>query len=144
MGNDPTNFVDPEGLCKSKKQDCINNFLKNNYGNFVGGTVVPDFSLISIGTNLWGYAKSSALTLGAKGALIYAPKALSWVAQQTATNLANYPGQALAAETAAETSAFWATTAVTAEWVVLPAAVGATAFSTTADAYARWECRNVQ
>jgi len=142
VGNEPTGFSDPFGLCP--KQQCIENFLKNNYGNFVGGTVVPDFSLISIGSNFWGYVKSSALTLAVKGALITVPTALSWVATTTGNNLAAYPGMATASADALESGAFWGTTAATAEWVIVPAAVGATAFSTTADLYARWTCRNVQ
>lgn len=129
---------------KTPKQQCIDNFLKNNYGNFVGSKVVPDFSLISIGTNVWGYAKSSALTLAIKGGLITAPKALSWVASTTGSNLAAYPGMATASADALESGAFWGTSAAIAEWVIAPVAVGATSFSTTADAYARWSCRNVQ
>jgi RHS repeat-associated protein len=144
VDNEPIAFRDPKGLCKSKKQDCIDSFLRSYYGNFVGNTVVPDFSLISIGTNIWGYVKSSALTLGAKGLLIFAPKGLSAIASKTGTNLAEYPGMTTASADAFETAAYWGTTAATAEWVVVPAAVGATAFSTAADAYARWVCRNVQ
>src|ERR1700690_1168029 len=30
------------------RQQCLNSFLTNNYESFVGGTVVPDSSLISI------------------------------------------------------------------------------------------------
>jgi uncharacterized protein RhaS with RHS repeats len=144
VNNDPINFIDPSGLCKSKKQDCIDNFLKNNYGNFIGGKVVSDFSLISIATNLGGYLKSSALTLGVKAVLVFGPKGASWVYTTTGTNLAAYGGTAAASADALEAGAFWGTTAATAEWVVAPVAVGLTAFSTTADAYARWECRNVQ
>lgn len=129
---------------KQTKQQCIDDFLKSNYGNLVGGKVVPDFSLISISTNFLGYAKSSALTLAVKGGLITAPKVLSWVATTTGKNLASYPGMATASADALESGAFWGTTAATAEWAIAPATVGAAAFSTTADAYARWSCRNVQ
>ena len=62
----------------------------------------------------------------------------------TSANLGNYAGMAGAAADAAETVAWWGTTAVTAEWVVVPVVVGMTAFSITADIYARIECWGVQ
>jgi RHS repeat-associated protein len=147
VGNEPTYFTDPEGLCKSPKQQCIDDFLKTGYGplgNFVANTAVPDFSLVSIGTNFWGYAKSSALTLTAKVAIVGIPRALGWLATTTGENMMKYPGLVEAGANAAENGAFWTTTATTLNWIVAPALVGTTAFSTTADLYARWECRNVQ
>jgi RHS repeat-associated protein len=133
----------PNNPPQTPKQKCINKFLANNYGNFLAQKVVPDFSLVSIATKLSGYVKSSVLTLGIKGSLVAAPKLLGIIASKTATNLSAYPGMAIASADAAETGLFWATTATTAEWLVVPIATAATVFSTTADLDARFTCRNV-
>ena len=125
------------------KQQCIDNFLKDNYGTFLGGTVAPDFSLISIVTHFSGFLKSSAVSMSVKGLAVILPNALGRLATITGNNLAAYPGMAAASADALEAAAFWATTATTAEMLIAPLAVAATTFSTTADALARWECRNV-
>ncbi len=144
-------MIDPLGLagmagtdCKKK---CMDHFLRTSYGpisNFVTDTAVPEFSLISFFTNFDEFVKTSAVTTGVKVLSIYGPKALAWVNNTTSTNLMNYPGMAGAAADAAETGAWWGTTAATAEWVIAPAVVGIVAFSTTADIYARIECWGVQ
>jgi hypothetical protein len=99
------------------------------------------------GTHIWvgdGKNKMQNQTQRVGHPAVFTPKALGWVATTTGNNLAAYPGMATASADALESGAFWGTTAATAEWVIAPAAVGATAFSTTADAYARWSCQDVQ
>ena len=123
---------------------CVDNFLTNNYGGFVGGKVAKEFSAISLTTNFWGYVKSSAFTAAIKFGFVYAPKTYGSILTTTGANLMAYPGMATAGANAVESGAFWATTAETAAWVVAPAIVGVGAFSTTADAYARWTCRGVK
>jgi hypothetical protein len=61
----------------------------------------------------------------------------------TGTNLSAYPGMAQASADALESGAFWDTTAATASRIVLPLALFATSFSTTADLLARHSCSGV-
>lgn len=139
-GNPATDSPAPR---ESRKEQCIQNFLQENYGDFVAKTLAPDFSLISVVTDTRAFARSTALTAGTKGVLVAAPRAMGWVMKTTAGNLSAYPGMAAAASDAATSAAVWGGVATAAEWVIAPLAVGATSFATTADAYARWTCRNV-
>jgi RHS repeat-associated protein len=144
VGNNPVNFVDPMGLCpKNNKQQCIQNFLKQNYGNFVANALVPEFSGISFFTNFSAFAKSSAVSLGVKGALVQLPKLASKIATTTGNNLAVYPGMASASASALASGAFWANTAQTMKSLIAVPATAIVSFATTAHAYAIWVCRNV-
>ncbi len=147
MGNDPTDFTDPEGLCKSKEQECIDNFLKTGYGplgNFMAKTMVPSFSAVSVFTNTRSWLKGEGVTLLAKGALSAGPIAYGKILTTTGTNMQAYPGFAAAGADIAETGAFWTTTGATVGEVLLFVGVEGSVFATTADLYARWTCRNVQ
>jgi RHS repeat-associated protein len=44
--NNPIGRVDPLGLCDDQ-QKCIDNFLRQNYGNYFTNTIVPNFSAYS-------------------------------------------------------------------------------------------------
>jgi hypothetical protein len=142
--NNPINRIDPSGLCPEDKQKCIQRFLQQKYGNFVANTLVPEFSGISIFTNLAEFAKGSAISASVKGALVGLPWLASKIATTTGNNLAAYPGMAGAAADALEAGAFWGTTATTASQALAVGVTAAFFFSTTADAYARWVCRDVQ
>jgi RHS repeat-associated protein len=134
------------GTPKQTKQQCIDNFLKTGYGpagNFMAKTGVPSFSAISIFTNTWSWLKGEGATLLAKGALSAGPMAYGKILTTTGTNMAAYPGTAAAGADIAETGAFWTTTGATAGEVLLFVGVEGSVFATTADAYARWTCRNV-
>jgi hypothetical protein len=120
--------------------NCMDSFLRGNYGDFMGGTIIPDFSLISLGSNFWGYMKASALTLSIKGSLVGLPKALGSLARTTASNLANYPGMAAAAADNVEASLWYANTSAAVDVVVAPVGAFATSFSTTADVVGRFSC----
>jgi hypothetical protein len=144
VGNNPINLIDPFGLCPGDKEKCIMKFLQQNYGLFVANTLVPEFSAISLFSNFWEYAKGSAISLGAKGILVGLPGLASKIATTTGNNLAAYPGMASASANALEAGAFWGTTAATLGSAIAVAVTGVSAFATTADAYARWVCRDVQ
>ena len=134
------------GTPKQTKQQCIDNFLKTGYGpagNFMAKTGVPSFSAISIFTNTRSWLKGEGATLLAKGALSAGPMAYGKILTTTGTNMAAYPGTAAAGADIAETGAFWTTTGATAGEVLLFVGVEGSVFATTADAYARWTCRNV-
>ena len=138
-------FRDPLGLCPpSKRQQCINNFLTNNYGSFVANTGVPSFSAISIFTNTMSWLEGEGLSIVVKGLVSGAPIAYGKVLTTTGSNMAAYPGTAAAGADIAETGAFWTTTGATLGEAILFVAVEGSVFATTADAYARWTCRNVQ
>lgn len=144
VGNNPVNFVDPWGLCaENNKQQCIQNFLQQNYGNFVANTLVPQFSVISLYTNFASYVKGSAISLSVKGLLVGLPGLASKIATTTGKNLAAYPGMATASANALEAGAFWGTTTATAGSAIAVGLTGASSFATTAHAYAIWACRNV-
>jgi hypothetical protein len=125
----------------------MNNFLRKYYGllgNTLADTLVPDFSLFSLATNTKKFLKSALPTTAAKVALSVAPAAYGRLLITTGTNMMQYPGLAAAGADIAETGSFWATTGATAGALISVPLVAVAAFSTTADAYARWECRNVQ
>jgi uncharacterized protein RhaS with RHS repeats len=140
----PISSVDPLGLCPGDKKKCIQNFLRDNYGDFVADTLTPDFSAISLVTNIGGFIKGSAISLGIKGLVVGLPALAGRIYTATGNNLIQYPGLSGAAADALETGAFWSTTAATVGTAVAVGVAGATGFSTAADAYARWECRNVK
>jgi RHS repeat-associated protein len=119
---------------------CMDNYMRSNYGDFLGGSVIPDFSLLAIASNFSGYMKSSALSIGIKTALIGIPKAIGSYATTVGTNMAAYPGLAAQSAMQIERGLFWANSAASAEVVVAPAAVLATSFSTTADVMGRFNC----
>jgi hypothetical protein len=141
--NNPVNFRDSSGLCPGDKQKCIENFLQQNYGNFVANTIVPEFSGISIFTNFMAFIQGSAISAGVKGALVGLPGLASKIATTTSNNLAAYPGMATASANALEAGAFWGTTATTAAQGLAVVGTAVFFFSTTADAYARIACWNV-
>ena len=45
--NDPVNLIDVSGLCAKDENQCIQNYLASNYGNFLTHYVIPNFSLTS-------------------------------------------------------------------------------------------------
>ena len=131
---------------KQTKQQCIDNFLKTGYGpagNFMAKTMVPSFSAISLFTNTWSWAKGEGIALLGKGALSAGPMAYGKLMTTTGTNLLQYPGQAAAASDALSSGAAWSTGGALAGEVLLFVGVEGSVFATTADAYARWTCRNV-
>ena len=131
---------------KQTKQQCIDNFLKTGYGpagNFMAKTMVPSFSAISLFTNTWSWAKGEGTALLAKGALSAGPMAYGKLMTTIGTNLLQYPGQAAAASDALSSGAAWTTGGALAGEVLLFVGVEGSVFATTADAYARWTCRNV-
>jgi hypothetical protein len=140
--NNPVNWIDSSGLCTGDKETCIDNFLKNNYGDFA--TLIPKFSLISLFTNTSEFLEHATIELGGHVALAGIPKLASEIYTITGTNLAAYPGRVGAALDALEAGAFWATTAATVETVSILATTGIFVFSSTADAYARLKCWDVQ
>jgi RHS repeat-associated protein len=145
VGNNSSNYTDVLGLCK--KDDCIKNFLKTGYGpagNFMANTGVPDFSAISIATNTWGWLKGEGLTLSLKGLIWGGPTLYGKMLTVTGQNMANYPGLAGAGADSVEAGSFWTATGATLGDVMVFVGVEGSVFATTADAYARWVCRNVQ
>jgi hypothetical protein len=131
---------------KQTKQQCIDNFLKTGYGpagNFMAKTMVPSFSAISLFTNTWSWAKGEGIALLGKGALSAGPMAYGKLMTTTGTNLLQYPGQAAEASEVLSTGATATTGGALAGEVLLFVGVEGSVFATTADAYARWTCRNV-
>jgi len=152
VGNNPVNRIDPYGMygmfgrsCGAK--DCRNYFLKHAYGpigNFLANTAVPSFSSVSIFTNTWSWLQGEGLTLLAKGALSGGPMLYGRLMTLTGTNLLQYSGQAAAASEALTQGAIVTTGGALAGQALLFIGVEGSVFSTTADLYSRWVCRNVQ
>lgn len=109
----------------------------------MANTGVPSFSAISIFTNTVSWLKGEGLSILAKGVVSGAPMAYGKMLTTTGNNLMTYPGTAAAGADVAETGAFWTTTGATMGDVTLFVGVEGSVFATTADAYARWACRNV-
>ena len=51
--NNPINTTDAFGLCSNDLEQCMNDFLRSNYGDFVANTLVPNFALGSIISDFW-------------------------------------------------------------------------------------------
>jgi RHS repeat-associated protein len=128
------------GLYPEYTQVCIQNYLQENYGNFVANTLVPEFSGISIFTNTADWLKGAVISGAAKGAIVSLPWLAGKLATTTGNNLAAYPGMAGAAADALEVGAFWATTTATVRATGLYGIGAVGVFSTAVDAQARWEC----
>lgn len=134
------------GPAEGGNKACRDYFLRNAYGpigNFLADTAVPDFSVISVVTDFTDFAKGSALSLGAKAVVAGGPWLYGRMPMTTGNNMMAYPGLAAAGADALEAGAFWTTTGVTLGSIISVGAVAITAFSTMADFYARWECRDV-
>jgi RHS repeat-associated protein len=131
------------GQPQQTKQQCINSYLQNNYGNFMANTGVPSFSAISIFTNTMSWLQGEGLSILAKGVVSGAPMAYGKILTTTGSNMAAYPGTAAAGADIAEAGAFWTTTGATMGAAILFVGVEGSVFATAADAYARWTCRNV-
>jgi RHS repeat-associated protein len=77
VGNNPVTGTDFTGLCEDDKQKCIENYLRNYYGDFVADTLVPNFAAQSyLPQALWpenqNFARAWTTTgeaLAVKGAL---------------------------------------------------------------------------
>jgi RHS repeat-associated protein len=143
VGGNPVSDTDPLGWCPDK-QECMQKFLRDYYGDFVANTLVPEFSPISFVTNFSEFVKGSELSFAAKGLVYGLPALAGKLATITGNNLTQYPGTAAAAADALETGAFWTTTATTLSYLLAVPISGAGGFALGADAMARWECRNVE
>lgn len=131
---------DPLGLCPRDKQQCIQQFLRDNYGNFVANTLVPEFSAVSLFTNPWSFVQGTAISALGKGLFVGLPALAGLLSTTTGKNLSAYQGMSGAAADALENGAFWTNTARTAGAAAGIAVTGATAFATTANLLAIGAC----
>jgi RHS repeat-associated protein len=129
---------------KQTKQQCIQNALQNKFGNFVANKVIPEFSLLSLADNWRAFAKGSAISTGVKLSTWGTALAYGKIMTATGTNLAQYPGMAVASADALEAGAFWTTTAATGGTILAGGVAAVSAFSTGADYWARQQCKDVQ
>ena len=151
--DNPVSLVDPFGLCSGDLEKCMKKFLRDNYGDFVAVTLVPNFSLGSLLTDTVDYLKSAleALTVkggiavGVGGAGAYLIARGYEILSHPASNYgqiyglyarANASASSIAAGTAVVRAAAVGTSAVAA------AGTAATAVATTAQALAYLHCWN--
>jgi uncharacterized protein RhaS with RHS repeats len=74
------------------KQQCINSYLQNNYGNFMANTGVPSFSAISIFTNTMSWLQGEGLSILAKGVVSGAPMAYGKILTTTGCSRGGHCG----------------------------------------------------
>ena len=110
----------------------------------MANTGVSDFSVLSIVNNFGGWAKTEILSMSFKGLASGGPFLYGRMLTITGRNMLNYPGLAGAGADSIEAGAFWTATGATLGEAILFVGVEGAVFATTADAYARWVCRNVQ
>lgn len=68
--NNPTNMTDPFGLCPKDLEQCMNDFLRSNYNDFVANTLVPNFALGSIISDLRNFVETTAEVAIVKGSAV--------------------------------------------------------------------------
>jgi uncharacterized protein RhaS with RHS repeats len=127
--NNPINLIDPLGLCPGDRKKCMDQFLKDNYGNFVANKLVPNFSIGSIINNTENYIKTSVEVVAVKGGILGAIKALGVSLSEEGLAVGNI-GAGLEAAAAGGAEA------------ALIAGTGGTAFATTAQALAYIHCHS--
>ena len=111
---------------------------------FLANKVIPEFSLLSLRDDFDAFLKGSAISTGVKLSVWGTALAYGKLLTTTGTNLAQYPGIAVASADALETGAFWTTTAATGGTIIAGGAAAVTAFSTGADYWTRQQCKDVQ
>ena len=111
---------------------------------FLANKVIPEFSLLSLRDNFRAFVKGSAISTGVKLSVGGTALAYGKLLTTTGTNLAQYPGIAVASADALETGAFWTTTAARGGTIIAGGVAAVTAFSTGADYWTRQQCKDVQ
>jgi RHS repeat-associated protein len=153
--NNPIRFMDPSGLKSGfedlqftrrscAKQRCIDKFLRTYYGNFVADTLVPNFSLFNLdpySQNFGKYFKTLGEAAFVKLPLVYGPRAPGAYLFNLGSGAAGNMSAGFYAGVAGGTLS---ALSLGAEYVLLVGGTAAGSFATTADAYAQFECRNVE
>ena len=154
--NDPIDFQDPSGLCPGDRKKCMENYLRNYYGNFVADTLVPSFGAGSYLPSSENFSdaisslfesaavKGGTLAIGAAAASHYRSRGYG-ILSEPASNFSRYFGlQVRATESAtafARAAAIRSATLLSAEALSL-AGLGATTFASTAQFLAYLDCMN--
>jgi RHS repeat-associated protein len=149
--NDPANSRDPFGYCPSDLDQCMKDFLRSNYGNFVADTLVPNFALGSMISDFGNFVETSLESLIVKGSILASTLGYSAykgaqyfdIMSQSAGSFSQffpYQARAQAAGEAARAANIARAVGVGSAEVVSVAGIGATSFASSAQLMAYLNC----
>ena len=149
--NNTTNRRDPFGYCPFDLEQCMKDFLRSNYGDFVANTLVPNFALGSIVSDLGNFVETSLESLLVKGSILASTLGYSAykgaqyfdIMSQSAGSFSQffpYQARAQAAGEAARAANIARAVGVGSAEIVSGAGIGATSFASTAQLIAYLNC----